>query len=177
MPGTNYFKSKGKGRGRGRFKKDKPKDDFDQQVIDLARVTRVMAGGKRMRFRACVVIGDKKGQVGMGIAKGADVAIAVNKAVDKARKNLFTVQIVNDTIPHSIDSKFCGAEVMLKPARQGRGVIAGGAVRAVVEAAGIKNIVSKMRGSKNKVNNVTAVISALKSLRTEEEIKKIKASK
>ena len=163
-------------RGRGR-KKREPKDDFEQKVIDLARVTRVMAGGKRMRFRACVVVGDMKGQVGMGVAKGADVAISVNKAANKARKNLITVPLVNDTIPHVIVSKFCGAEVFLKPARTGRGVIAGGPVRSVVELAGIKNITSKMRGSKNKVNNVHAVINGLQELRTEKDIKKIRESK
>ncbi|MBU0732388.1 30S ribosomal protein S5 [Patescibacteria group bacterium] len=163
-------------RGR-RPRKDEKKDEFDQQVIDLARVTRVMAGGKRMRFRACVVAGDKKGRVGMGVAKGADVSIAVNKAATKARKQIITVPLVNDTIPHEIVAKFCGAEVFLKPARVGRGVIAGGPVRAVVELAGIKNIVSKMRGSKNKVNNVTAVINALQTMRTQETANKEKDTK
>lgn len=163
-----------KGRRRGR--RDEKQDEFDQQVIDLARVTRVMAGGKRMRFRACIVVGDKKGRVGMGIAKGADVSIAVSKASTKARKNIFNVPLVNDTIPHEAIAKFCGAEVFLKPARPGRGVIAGGPVRAVVELVGIKNIVSKMRGSKNKINNVTAVINSLKEMRTEDTINKIKAA-
>lgn len=167
-----------KKRKRGRRpRRDEKKDEFDQQVIDLARVTRVMAGGKRMRFRACVVVGDKKGRVGMGVAKGADVSIAVNKAGTKARKQLITVPLVNDTIPHEVVAKFAGAEVFLKPARAGRGVIAGGPVRAVVELAGIKNIVSKMRGSKNKVNNVTAVINALKDMRTVETVNKEKETK
>ena len=167
-----------KKRKRGRRpRRDEKKDEFDQQVVDLARVTRVMAGGKRMRFRACIVAGDKKGRVGMGVAKGAEVSIAVNKAATKARKQMINVPIVNDSIPHEVVAKFCGAEVFLKPARVGRGVIAGGPVRAVVELAGIKNIVSKMRGSKNKVNNVTAVINALKTMRTQETANKEKESK
>jgi len=160
-----------------RNNRNEPKDDFEQKVIDLARVTRVMAGGKRMRFRACVVVGDMKGQVGMGVAKGADVAISVNKAAAKARKNLITVPLVNDTIPHELITKFCGAEVFLKPARTGRGVIAGGPVRSVVELVGIKNITSKMRGSKNKVNNVTAVMKGLEGLRTKKDVRKLKENK
>lgn len=149
---------------RRRPRKDKPKDDFEQRIVDLARVTRVMGGGKRMRFRACVVVGDRKGHVGVGIAKGKDVAIAVNKAVTRARKALITVPIVKGTIPHDLNIKYASARVMLKPARQGRGVIAGGAIRAVIELAGIPNVVCKMQGSRNKVNNVFAVIEGLQSL-------------
>lgn len=150
------------------------KDEFEQRIIEISRVTRVQAGGKRMRFRACVVIGDQKGRVGTSVRKGADVAIAVNKAVTAAKKNLFKVKIVDDTIPHTVKQKFCGAEVLLKPAPQGRGVIAGGPVRAVIELAGIKNIVSKMQGSKNKINNVRATFAALQELRTAEEINKMR---
>lgn len=155
---------------RPRNKPQVKKDDFEQYIVDLARVTRVMAGGKRMRFRACVVVGDKKGRVGSGLAKGKDVTMAVNKAGIKARKNLMTVPIVNETIPHPIESKYASARVMLKPARRGEGLIAGGAIRIVLAAAGIPNVVSKMRGSRNKVNNVTATIQALAALRTREAI-------
>lgn len=161
----NQFNARGNKQRRGRPRKDKPKDDFEQRIVDLARVTRVMAGGKRMRFRACIVVGDKKGQVGAGIAKGKDVSIAVNKAVDRAKKNLITVPIVKGTIPHELNVKYSSARVMMKPARQGRGVIAGGAVRAVLELAGVPNVVSKMMGSRNKVNNVFAVIEGLKSFK------------
>ena len=144
--------------------------EFDQTIIEIARVTRVTAGGKRMRFRACVVIGDRKGQVGMAIRKGADVSIAVNKAVNAARKNLIRVNIINDTVGHRIIEKFGAAVVLLKPAPKGAGIIAGGPVRAVISLAGIKNISSKMMGSKNKINNVMATLNALIKLRDEKNI-------
>jgi len=149
-------------------KKSRPKkeqSEFEQQIVDLARVTRVMAGGKRMRFRACVVIGDKKGRVGVGLAKGKDVALAVSKAVVKAEKNLIKVNIVNGTIAHEIYIKLGAAKVLLKPAPEGTGIISGGAVRMVLELAGIKNIVSKIMGTNSKINNVDATILALKSLK------------
>lgn len=163
-------------RGNNRRRKQQgPKDDFEQRIVDLARVTRVMAGGKRMRFRACVVIGNKKGQVGVGLAKGKDVAMAVNKAVTQARKHLITVPLVNETIPHDLMIKYASAQVLIKPARQGRGLIAGGAVRTVLELAGVPNVVAKMMGSRNKVNNVYAVMEGLKQLRTVEAQKDIQS--
>lgn len=164
-----------RGRGRGR-REDKPKDEFESTIIDLARVTRVMAGGKRMSFRACIVVGDKKGRVGMGVMKGADVQLAVAKATDQAKKNLITVQLVEGTIPHRVEQKFKGALILLKPAKPGTGVIAGGPMRVVMELAGITNIVAKMKGSSNKVSNVSAVLEALSSLTTQEEIDKVKKS-
>ncbi len=151
-------------RGRG-GKRDENSDDLDQQIIDIARVTRVMAGGKRMRFRACVAIGNKKGEVGIGMAKGADVSLAVNKAVNKARKNIIKVPIIRDTIPHEITYKYGAAKILLKPASRGRGVIAGGAVRTILELAGVKNVTSKILGTNNKVNNVKCAIEALKRLK------------
>ncbi|HCJ52205.1 MAG: 30S ribosomal protein S5 [Candidatus Kerfeldbacteria bacterium RIFCSPLOWO2_01_FULL_48_11] len=151
------------------------KKEFDQQVIDIARVTRVMAGGKRMRFRACIVIGDRKGRVGMGLAKGADVSGAITKAVAKAKKHLMNVTIVNETIPHVVEEKFGAAKVLLKPAPQGSGIIAGGAVRSLFELAGIRNIVGKMLGSQNKVNNIQAALGALAKLRDIESIRRIRA--
>ena len=152
------------------------KKEFDQQVIDIARVTRVMAGGKRMRFRACIVIGDRKGRVGMGLAKGADVSGAITKAVAKAKKHLMNVTIVNETIPHVVEEKFGAAKVLLKPAPQGSGIIAGGAVRSLFELAGIRNIVGKMLGSQNKVNNIQAALGALAKLRDIESIRRIRAT-
>jgi small subunit ribosomal protein S5 len=148
--------------------------EFEQKVIDVARVTRVVAGGKRMRFRTCVVIGDQKSKVGVGIAKGADVTLSINKAVNAAKKRLLQAPIVNETIPCKVIKKFGAAKVLLKPAPRGTGVIAGGPVRAVVELAGIKNIVSKMLGSSNKINNVKATILALKDLKRYTELKKKK---
>ncbi len=166
-----YQQDKKQNNRRRRNRRERPKDEFEQKIVDLARVTRVMAGGKRMNFRCCVVVGDHKGRVGVGLAKGKDVAIAVNKAVNKAKKNLITVPIVNGTIPHEVEVKYSSARIMIKPGRQGSGVIAGGPVRAVLEMAGVPNVVSKMRGSRNKVNNCFAVMEALQSLRTKEQIK------
>jgi len=148
-------------KGKNKRHSNKEKDEFDQKLIDIARVTRVMAGGKRMTFRACVVIGDKKGRVAMGLRKGVDVSIAINKAVNAAKKKIVKVNIINDTIPGKVREKFGAAIVLLKPAPKGTGVIAGGAVRSVLELAGVKNVVSKMLGSHNKINNVQATINAL----------------
>lgn len=155
----------GRGRGDRRSNDRQPQDEFDQKIIDIARVTRVMAGGKRMRFRACVAIGDRKGRVAIGLAKGLDVTIAVNKAVNQAKKNLITVPMVNKTIPHEIQQKSDAALILLKPAKQGRGIIAGSVVRIILELAGIHNITSKMLGSHNKINNAKCVIKALQGLK------------
>jgi len=148
--------------------------EFEQKVIEIARVTRVTAGGKRMQFRACVVVGDKKGRVGFAVAKGSDVSIAVNKALTAAKKKLIKAKIVNDTIPHRIIVKFKAARVLLKPAPAGTGVLAGGPVRAILDLAGIKNVVSKMMGSKNKINNAHAVIIALSQLRDIKAIREMR---
>ncbi len=142
----------------------KPRD-FDQSLVDVARVARVVKGGKRFRFRATIVIGDRKGKVGMGVAKGPDVTTAIAKAVNQAKKNFIMVPLVNETIPHEITYKYSSASVFLKPARPGTGIIAGGGVRAVAELAGIKNLLSKMLGSANKINNIRATLLALSALR------------
>lgn len=144
---------------------DKPADEFEQRIVDIARVTRVMAGGKRMRFRACVAIGDKKGNVGIGLAKGADVTLAVAKAVNQAKKAMVVVPIVKGTIPHAVDQWYGAAHVMLKPAAAGRGIIGGGIVRTILELSGINNVTSKILGTNNKVNNAKCVIEAIKFLR------------
>jgi small subunit ribosomal protein S5 len=148
------------------------KREFEQKVVEIRRVTRVVAGGKRMRFRALVVIGDRKGKVGMGLRKGVDVAEAVNKAVNAAKKNMIIVPLVNETIPHQVKLKFASAHILLIPARPGTGIIAGGALRSVLDLAGVKNILSKMLGSSNKVNNVKAVFEAFKSMKTPEQMKR-----
>ena len=153
-----------------RFNRRREKPEFEQKLVDVARVVRIVAGGRRFRFRATVVIGNQKGKVGAGIGKGGDVSGAITKAVALAKKKLITVPIVDNTIPHEVTVKYRGAQVFLKPARPGTGVIAGGAVRAVVELAGIKNILSKIRGSSNKPNNVQATIKALSMLQTRERI-------
>jgi len=147
------------------FKKEKPKDEFDSKLLDVARVARVVKGGRRFSFRTTVIVGDRKGMVGIGIGKGADVASGVNKATAKAKKNLINVSIKNDTIPYEILEKYSAAKVFLKPAAKGRGISAGGVVRTVIELAGIKNISAKILGSTNKINNAKATILALKKLK------------
>ncbi|MBI2356296.1 MAG: 30S ribosomal protein S5 [Candidatus Doudnabacteria bacterium] len=144
------------------------KRDFDQKVVEVKRVTRVVAGGKRMRFRALVVIGDRKGKVGIGLRKGADVSEAVNKAVTAAKKSMISVNIIKDTIPHEIKLKYKSSVVFLKPAQPGTGIIAGGAIRQVLDLVGVKNVLSKMIGSSNKINNVMATYLALSKMRASE---------
>ena len=145
---------------------ERERSEFDQKVVEIKRVTRVMAGGKRMRFRALVVIGDHKGKVGVGLKKGMDVSGSVEKAVNAAKKNLITLPLVNGTIPHSLKVKYKSSRLALMPAKPGTGVIAGGAVRQVFELAGVKNVVSKMLGSNNKVNNVKAVFEAFRQMKS-----------
>lgn len=141
------------------------KKEFDSKVVEITRVTRVVAGGKRMRFRALVVVGDRNSKVGVGVRKGTDVAEAVGKATNAARKNMIFVPIISGTIPHAVINKYGSAKILLKPAKTGSGIIAGGPVRAVVTMAGIRNISSKMLGSSNKISNVRATFEALKSLK------------
>ncbi len=155
------------GRRGPRRKKDR---EFDQILVEIARVARVMKGGRRFGFRATVVIGDRKSRAGMGVAKGADVSMAINKAVSKARKKLVTVPLINGTIPHEITLKKGSAKVFLKPARPGTGIIAGGGVRAVAELSGVKDLLSKMLGSANKINNVRATLAAFEKLQMPEAI-------
>jgi small subunit ribosomal protein S5 len=144
--------------------------EFDQKVVEVSRVTRVVAGGKRMRFRALVVIGDHKGRVGFGLRKGVDVAESVNKAVNQAKKHMITLPLSNDTVPHEVKVKYKSSRLLLKPARPGTGVVAGGAVRAVCDLAGVKNVMCKMMGSNNKVNNVKAVFKAFESMKSKDQI-------
>jgi len=147
------------------YDKNQQQDEFEQKIVDLARVTRVMAGGKRMRFRACVAIGNKKGKIGIGLAKGADVTIAVTKAVSQAKKSLIEVPIINETIPHEIYQKTGAGKILFKPARRGKGVIAGGAVRLIMELAGVSNITSKILGSNNKVTIARCTLEAMSNLK------------
>lgn len=156
------------GRGRGRRdnrRREREVPEFEQKILDLARVTRVTKGGKRMRFRTCLIIGDKKGRVGMGVAKGADVAISIDKAYRQAKKNLVQVPLVNGTLPHDVELKYGAAHVLLKPAPEGTGLKSGGPIRVVLELAGVPNAVSKVLGSSNKINNAKAVFAALRSLK------------
>jgi small subunit ribosomal protein S5 len=149
---------------------DREKREFDQKVVEVKRVTRVTSGGKRMRFRALVVIGDHKGKVGMGLKKGMDVAESVNKAVAQAKKSMIVVPLVNETIPHNVKVKYKASLLVMMPARLGTGVIAGGAVRSVMDLAGVKNVISKMIGSSNKVNNIKAVFKAFEKMKSKEQM-------
>jgi len=146
--------------------------EYEEVVVSVDRVTRVVKGGRRLRFRALVVIGDRNGKVGMGLGKAGEVAGAVAKAVRAARKNLLKVVLVKDTIPHEIKVNFGSAALLLKPAKIGTGVIAGGTTRTIAELAGIKNLVAKSFGSTNKINNAYATFKALSQLRTKEQILK-----
>jgi len=145
-------------------KKQDNKKEFEQRLIEVKRVTRVTRGGKRLRFRACVVIGNRKGKVGMGVAKSTDVALAVDKAVSRAKKTLVTIPNYS-TIPCIIKEKSGSAEIMLKPATEGTSIVSGGPVRAVLELAGISNVVSKViKRSNNKISNIRATLNALDKL-------------
>lgn len=139
---------------------------LDQKVLDVRRVARVVAGGKRFSFRATVVIGNRAGKVGVGVSKGKDVSQAIEKAVNQAKKYMIEVPIVGGTIPHEVWAKHSSARVLLKPAKRGRGIIAGSSVRAVLALSGIKDITAKILGrTPNKLTNAMATIEALKKLK------------
>jgi small subunit ribosomal protein S5 len=134
---------------------------FEELVINIDRVSRVVKGGRRFRFKALVVVGDRKSKVGVGVAKGADVQAAIAKATDVAKKNMIVIPVLNDTIPHDAEVKVSGAQVLIKPAAPGTGIIAGGVVRSIIGVTGIRNMLSKSLGSTNKVNIAYATIDAL----------------
>lgn len=142
-------------------KKRKEPSDFEETTLSIDRVTRVVAGGRRMRFRAVVVVGDKKGRVGLGTGKANEVQAAVQKASSVAKRNMIKVPVANGSIPHEIDHKFKAARIRLIPAREGTGIIAGGALRVVLEHAGIRNVLSKRYGTTNKLVNAQCIMKAL----------------
>jgi len=148
-------------------RREQTEKEFSEQVVQIDRVARVVAGGKRLRFRAIVVVGNQSGKVGLGVEKANDVATAVRKAVKMAKKNLISVPIRNETIPHEILQSFGPAKVLLKPVSRGTGIIAGGPIRIIANLAGIRNISAKILGSQNKMNNLKATISALEKLAKE----------
>lgn len=170
--GQNPRAGRGGGAGRGgrgrrddRAPREREKSEFNQVTLDLARVTRVTKGGKRMRFRATVVIGDGKGRVGFATSKGVDVQASVLKATNKAKKHLITIPMEKETIPHQVQAKAGAAQVMIMPAPKGSGIIAGGPVRIVLQLAGVPNASAKILGANNKINNVRATVDALKMLK------------
>jgi small subunit ribosomal protein S5 len=147
-------------------RRDAPREEkqFEENVINIDRVSRVVKGGRRFRFKALVVVGDRKTKVGVGVSKGQDVQTAIAKATDVAKKNMITIPVLNATIPHDAEVKLSGARVLIKPAAPGTGIIAGGVVRQIIGVTGINNMLSKSLGSTNKVNIAYATIEALKSL-------------
>ena len=161
-------RSRRQGRGGRRDDRRHQRDDapkeFEEVVINIDRVARVVKGGRRFRFKALVVVGNRKNKVGVGVAKGADVQAAIAKATAIAKKHLITIPVVNETIPHDMEVKLSGARVLIKPAAPGTGIIAGGVVRAVIGVTGIRNLLSKSLGSTNKVNIAYATVEALASL-------------
>lgn len=150
------------------------KDEFEKVTVDIRRVTKVVKGGRNMRFSALVVTGDGKGRVGIGMGRGAEVSTAMDKAGVDAKKHLITIPMKGTTIPHEIVGRFEKTKVIMMPAKVGNGIIAGGSVRSVVELVGIKDITTKMYGSNNAVNCVKATIDGLSKLRSAEDIAKLR---
>lgn len=152
--------------------------EFDETVVQINRISKKTKGGNQMRFSALVVVGDKKGKVGVGISKAKDVRNAIRKSIEAAKRRMIQVEMVGTTIPYSVEEKFSAAKVILKPAPPGSGIIAGGPMRVVIEAAGIRDAVGKILGTKNKISNVYATLKALESIsdmvkmRRKEEVKK-----
>ena len=151
--------------------------EFKEKVVQIRRVTKVVKGGKKMGFRAVVVIGDMKNRVGLGLGKAGEVASAIRKAVEAAKKNIVTVTVLNGTIPHEIIGDFSASSVVLRPAPAGTGVIAGGAVRTVLELAGMKNMTAKSTGSNNAINVARATLNGLLSLKNQADVERLRGKK
>jgi len=162
------------GRRDPRPRRDDDREELDERVIDITRVAKVVKGGRRFAFRAVVVVGDNSGRVGIGIGKARGVPDSIRKASDRARRSMMSVSLSDSTVPHEITGRRGGAVVLLKPASPGTGVIAGGPVRAVLEAAGIRDILTKSQGSANTLNVAHATIEALTQLRRTGELARMR---
>lgn len=161
-------------RGEQRRERDEEREEFDERVIDISRVAKVVKGGRRFAFRTVVIVGDNKGRVGVGVGKSRGVPESIRKGSDQAKKRMKKVSLSGTTIPHEVIAKHGGAVVLLRPASPGTGVIAGGSVRAVLEAAGVRDILSKSQGSNNMLNVAIATLKALESLTNAEELARMR---
>ncbi|MDX1357780.1 MAG: 30S ribosomal protein S5 [Clostridia bacterium] len=159
-------------RNRRDRNRDKGADDLKEKVVKIGRVTKVVKGGRNFRFSALVVVGDQKGNVGAGLGKAVEIPDAIRKGIDYAKKNMIKVPITETTLPHEIIGRFGAAKVLIKPAAPGTGVIAGGAVRAVLELAGVRDVRAKCLGSNNAINIVKATLQGLSEMRTAQEVAK-----
>lgn len=172
-----YKKNDRKPGGQRRPRRERVEKEFEERVVTINRVTKVVKGGRRFRFTALVVIGDGKGRVGFGTGKANEVPDAIKKAIENAKKSVFTVPMVGTTIPHEITGNYGAGSVFLRPASEGTGTIAGGAIRDVLEVAGVKDVLTKCLGSRTPINMVRATISALQELKTVEDVARLRGKK